>query len=174
MALQQVLAALPAGFPLPVLVVQHMPANFTTAFAQRMDGLSRLQVREAADGDELTPGTALLAPGGLHMGVRSKSGRLSVYTIDPQDGEFYKPSVDVAVREAARACKGRALAVIMTGMGADGCEGARVLKQQRGHVWSQDEATSVIYGMPGAVARARLTDREMPLAEIGSALAALT
>lgn len=173
-ALQRVLASLPAGFPLPILLVQHMPANFTTAFAQRVDSMSRLNVREAADGDALVAGTALLAPGGMHMGVRRRGGNLAVYTVEPRDGEFYKPSVDVALREATRACGGRVLGVILTGMGADGCEGARELKRQKGYIWSQDEATSVIYGMPGAVARAGLTDRELPVSEIGEALARLS
>lgn len=172
-ALQRVLSALPASFPVPILLVQHMPANFTTAFAQRVDGMSQLRIREAADGDTLEVGSALLAPGGQHMGVRRRGGVLSVRSIEPQDGEFYKPSVDVALREATRACGGRVLGVILTGMGADGCEGARELKRRQGHIWSQDEATSVIYGMPGAVAKAGLTDREMPLTDIGQALARL-
>lgn len=172
-ALQRVLAGLPAGFPLPLLIIQHMPANFTTAFAQRVDGMSRIRVREAADGDPLEAGTALLAPGGVHMGVRRRGGQLAVQVVEPRDGEFYKPSVDVALREATAACGNRLLGVILTGMGADGCEGARGLKARGGHVWSQDEASSVIYGMPGAVARAGLTDREMSLDEIGGALARL-
>ncbi|QIT55685.1 chemotaxis response regulator protein-glutamate methylesterase [Aquisalimonas sp. 2447] len=172
-ALQRVLSALPASFPLPILLVQHMPANFTAAFAQRVDGMSKLRVREAVDGDTLEAGTALLAPGGQHMGVRRRGSALSVRAIEPRDGEFYKPSVDVALREATQACGGRVLGVILTGMGADGCEGARELKGRQGHVWSQDEATSVIYGMPGAVAKAGLTDREMPLTDIGQALARL-
>ena len=172
-ALQKVLTALPGNFPLPILLVQHMPANFTTAFAQRVDGMCRLEVREAADGDMLKRGTALLAPGGVHMGVRRQAGGLSVFTIEPREGQFYKPSVDLAFQESAKACGGRVLGVILTGMGADGCEGARVLKRNGATIWSQDEASSVIYGMPGAVAKAGLTDREMPLNDIGEALAKL-
>ncbi|MFV8833624.1 chemotaxis response regulator protein-glutamate methylesterase [Aquisalimonas sp.] len=173
-ALQKVLTELPADFPLPLLIVQHMPANFTSAFAQRVNGMCRLQVREAADGDTLEPGVALLAPGGTHMGVRRRGGALSVYTIEPRDGQFYKPSVDVAFKEAVNTCGGRVLGIVMTGMGADGCEGAADIKRRHGHVWSQDEASSVIYGMPGAVAKAGLTDREMAVTEIGGALARLT
>lgn len=173
-ALQKVLTELPANFPLPLLIVQHMPANFTSAFAQRVNGMCRLQVREAADGDTLEPGVALLAPGGTHMGVRRRGGALSVYTIEPREGQFYKPSVDIAFTEAANTCGGRVLGIVMTGMGADGCEGAADIKRRQGYVWSQDEASSVIYGMPGAVAKAGLTDREMPVTEIGGALARLS
>lgn len=173
-ALQKVLTELPADFPVPLLIVQHMPANFTSAFAQRVNGMCRLQVREAADGDALEPGVALLAPGGMHMGVRRRGGTLGVYTIEPREGQFYKPSVDVAFKEAANTCGGRVLGIVMTGMGADGCEGAGDIKRRQGHIWSQDEASSVIYGMPGAVAKAGLTDREMAVTEIGGALARLS
>ncbi len=173
-ALQRVMGKIPAGFRVPVLLIQHMPANFTTAFAQRLDGLCPLKVREAADGDVLRPGEALLAPGGFHAGIRSRSGTLSVQTTEPAEGEFYKPSVDVAFRDAARCCRSRVLGIVMTGMGADGARGAADIRRAGGHIWCQDEPSSVIYGMPAAIAKAGLQERELPLEEIGPALARLS
>ncbi|RFA28528.1 chemotaxis response regulator protein-glutamate methylesterase [Alkalilimnicola ehrlichii] len=172
-ALQKVLTQLPANYPLPVLLIQHMPESFTRAFAERLNELCQIQVKEAEDGDSLIPGRALLAPGGRHTGVEHKGGRLSVRIFEAEPGQFYKPSVDIAFNDAARACPGKVLAVVLTGMGADGCEGARLLKQTGSSVWSQDEATSVIYGMPGAVAKAGLTDRVLPLESVGAELARL-
>ncbi|MCC5857880.1 MAG: chemotaxis response regulator protein-glutamate methylesterase [Ectothiorhodospiraceae bacterium] len=171
-ALQRLLTRLPADFPVPVVLVQHMPANFTRAFAQRVNGLCAVQVREAVEGDVLRPGQALLAPGGRHLGLIRRGG-LTVRLLEPSATQFYKPSVDVAFASAAEACPGRVLGIVLTGMGADGCEGARRLKQGGSHIWAQDEATSVIYGMPGAVARAGLTDRILPLDAIADGLAQL-
>ncbi|KAB7627161.1 protein-glutamate methylesterase/protein-glutamine glutaminase [Alkalilimnicola sp. S0819] len=170
-ALQQVLSKLPATYPLPILLIQHMPASFTKAFAERLNDLCAIKVREAADGDALRPGTALLAPGGLQMGLKGFGDKLNVRLFEAGPEQFYKPSVDIAFAEAAKACPGRVLGVVLTGMGADGCEGARLLKQTGSRVWSQDEASSVIYGMPGAVAKAGLSDRVLPLAEVGGELA---
>ena len=170
-ALQQVLAALPADYPLPLLLVQHMPGNFTRAFAERLNQLCAIEVREAARGDELRPGLALLAPGGHQIGLRRSNGRLLAHVFDLGDDQIYRPSVDIAFAEAARVHGGRVLAVVMTGMGCDGCDGARQLKSAGAEVWAQDEASSVIYGMPAAVARAGLADRVLPLPDIGPALA---
>ncbi len=171
-ALQRLLTRLPADFAVPVVLVQHMPANFTRAFAQRVNELCAVQVREAVEGDVLRPGQALLAPGGRHLGLIRRGG-LTVRLLEPSATQFYKPSVDVAFASAAEACPGRVLGIVLTGMGADGCEGARRLKQGGSHIWAQDEATSVIYGMPGAVARAGLTDRILPLDAIADGLAQL-
>lgn len=172
-ALQKVLTRLPADYPLPILLIQHMPASFTRAFAERLDEQCQIRVREAQDGEPLLPGHALLAPGGRHAGVRARAGRLYARVFEAGPGEFYKPSVDIAFTEAARACPGRVLGVVLTGMGTDGCEGAKLLKQTGSSVWSQDEATSVIYGMPAAVAKAGLSERVLPLDGIGSELARL-
>lgn len=173
-ALQRVLSSLPAGFPLPLLLVQHMPGSFTRAFAERLDGLCAIDVREAAQGDALRPGLALLAPGGHQIGLRNGGGRLLTHVFDLGEEQIYRPSVDIAFREAARVYGGRVLAVVMTGMGADGCEGAAALKAAGAEVWAQDEASSVIWGMPGAVARAGHSDRLLPLDQIGPALARLS
>ncbi|HHJ13656.1 MAG TPA: chemotaxis response regulator protein-glutamate methylesterase [Gammaproteobacteria bacterium] len=172
-ALNQVLTRLPADFRLPVLVVQHMPGSFTGPFAQRLDQQCRVSVREAADGDELVPGRVLIAPGGMQLTLSGDAARVHV-KIDAGDPALhYKPCADLTFESAARAFGGKVLALVLTGMGADGREGARRLKQCGATVWSQDEATSVIYGMPAAVAEAGLSDQVLPLHEIGPALADL-
>lgn len=172
-ALQRVLSGLPARFPLPLLLIQHMPANFTTAFAERLNELCKIEVKEAADGDLLRPGRALLAPGGQQLGVRTSGGQLIAQLSEPTPNQLYKPSVDIAFTEAAKACPGRVLAIVLTGMGSDGSTGARLLKQTGSTVWSQDESTSVIYGMPAAVAKAGLSDRILPLDAVAAELASM-
>ncbi|BAU58828.1 chemotaxis response regulator protein-glutamate methylesterase CheB [Halorhodospira halochloris] len=172
-ALQQVLTALPANFPVPILAVQHMPASFTPAFAERLNELCRVTVREAQEGDVLRRGEVLLAPGGKHIGVRGRSGALTVYTHEGSSEHYYKPSVDIAFAEIARLAPGGVLGIVLTGMGSDGAKGAKVLKDQGSWVWSQDEATSVIYGMPAAVAKAGLSDQVLPLDQIGIELSRL-
>lgn len=169
-ALQKVLAELPASFPAPIILVQHMPASFTLAFADRLDKLCRIKVRQAQDGDTLEPGVALLAPGGQQMLVEKKGGTGRIRVI-PDDGRLnYRPCVDVTFGSIARAYPGKTLAVILTGMGADGKEGCRLMKQSGSVVWSQDEKTSVIYGMPMAVAKAGLTDEVLPLDRVAGRL----
>ena len=169
-ALQKVLSALPANFPAPIILVQHMPASFTLAFADRLDKLCRIKVRQAQDGDVLEPGVALLAPGGQQMLVE-KSGGTGRIRVIPDDGRLnYRPCVDVTFGSIARNFPGKTLAVILTGMGADGKEGCRLMKQSGSAVWSQDEKTSVIYGMPMAVAKAGLTDEVLPLDRVGARL----
>lgn len=170
-ALQKVLTALPANFPLPLLLVQHMPASFTPAFAQRLDSLCAIRVKEAADGDVLQPGLALLAPGGLQMVVESRGGQQRVRIVESEAGQHYRPCVDVTFKSAAPVFGGQVLAIIMTGMGADGREGVRALKQLGAKVWAQDEDSCVVYGMPAAVAEAGLADRVLPLDQIGPLMA---
>ncbi|NLO79048.1 MAG: chemotaxis response regulator protein-glutamate methylesterase [Xanthomonadaceae bacterium] len=172
-ALQHILSRLPANYPIPLMLVQHMPANFTAAFAQRLNEQSAIEVKEAAEGDLLLPGRALLAPGGRQVGIRTIGGQMQIRITEPTPMQLYKPSVDIAFTEAAKACPGRVLGVVLTGMGSDGCEGARLLKQTGSSVWSQDEATCVIYGMPAAVAKANLTDRVLPLDAVATELASL-
>lgn len=163
-ALQRVLTQLPAHFPAPLVLIQHMPAAFTGAFAERLDKLCKIRVKEAEDGDLLRPGLALLAPGGKQMMV---DGRGMVKILPGDDRLNYKPCVDVTFGSAAKAYGDKVLAVVLTGMGADGREGARMLKQAGSQVWAQDEASSVIYGMPMAVAKANLADGIYDLDEIG-------
>lgn len=169
-ALQRVLCTLPADYPLPILLVQHMPAGFTRAFASRLDQLCALRVQEAEDGAPLRPGEALLAPGGLQTLVqRGRTGAV-VRIRESAPEQHYRPSVDLAFATAAEVHAGQVLAVVLTGMGADGREGARRLKAAGSTVWVQDEATCVVYGMPAAVEQAGLADRVLPLEEIGPRL----
>ncbi len=170
-ALQRVLTALPAGFPAPMVLVQHMPASFTPAFAERLNKLCRIEVRQAADGDILKPGLALLAPGGKQMMIENRGGQGRVRILPGDDRLNYKPCVDVTFGSLARSFPGKTLGVILTGMGADGKEGCRLMKQSGSDIWSQDEKTSVIYGMPMAVAKAGLTDEVLALDDIGPRLA---
>ena len=170
-ALQEVLTKLPRGFPLPLLLIQHMPANFTTAFAQRLNQLCAIEVREAVDGDELKPALALLAPGGRQMVLEKVGGRHRVRITDSEPDQHYRPCVDTTFRSAAKHFPGSVLSVVLTGMGADGREGARELKAGGSTVWAQDEATSVVYGMPMAIKEAGLADRVMALQEVGSSIA---
>lgn len=167
-ALSEVLIALPANFPVPIILVQHMPENFTKAFAERLNKQCHIRVREAVDGDILEPGLALLAPGGKQL-LLDKRGCVRVHPDD--DRVNYKPSLDITFGSAANAFGDKVLGVVLTGMGSDGCNGARLLKEAGSALWSQDEASSVIYGMPMAVAKAGLTDRVLSLKDIGLKLA---
>ncbi|MCQ4266599.1 chemotaxis response regulator protein-glutamate methylesterase [Pseudomonas stutzeri] len=163
-ALQRVLTQLPASFPAPIVLIQHMPAAFTKAFAERLDKLCKIRVKEAEDGDLLRPGLALLAPGGKQMMI---DGRGAVRILPGDERLNYKPCVDITFGSAAKSFHDKVLAVVLTGMGADGREGARLLKQSGSQVWAQDEASCVIYGMPMAVVKANLSDAVYSLDDIG-------
>ncbi|PIE43578.1 MAG: chemotaxis response regulator protein-glutamate methylesterase [Gammaproteobacteria bacterium] len=167
-ALQKVLTRLKPDFPAPILLVQHMPASFTPAFAERLNKICQITVKEAEDGDRLQKGLSLLAPGGEQMMLDSH-GRVRILPGDSRVN--YKPCVDVTFGSAARLMPGKTLGIILTGMGADGKEGCRMMKQTGSAVWSQDEKSSVIYGMPMAVAKAGYTDMVMNLDDIGDNLA---
>ncbi len=169
-ALQKVLSSLPATFPLPILLVQHMPASFTPAFAERLNNLSGISIKEACDGDHLQKGWAYLAPGGKQMLVEEQRGAQVIRIVESQPGQTYKPSVDITFGSASKLFAGDVLAVVMTGMGADGREGARMLKNHGSTVWAQDKKTSVIYGMPAAIAEAGLADNILALDTIARAL----
>jgi len=166
-ALQRVLTQLPANFPAPIVLIQHMPAAFTKAFAERLDKLCQISVKEAEDGDILRPGLALLAPGGKQMMV---DGRGVVKILPGDERLNYKPCVDITFGSAAKSYGDKVLAVVLTGMGADGREGARLLKQGGSHIWAQDEASCVIYGMPMAIVKADLADAIYSLDDIGKHL----
>ena len=166
-ALQRVLTQLPANFPAPIVLVQHMPAAFTKAFAERLDKLCRITVKEAEDGDVLRPGLALLAPGGKQMMV---DGRGAIKILPGDERLNYKPCVDITFGSAAKSYGDKVLAVVLTGMGADGREGARLLKQGGSAIWAQDEASCVIYGMPMAIVKADLADAVYSLDDIGKHL----
>ncbi len=169
-ALQNVLTALPANFPLPIVMVQHMPGTFTPAFAERLNQICAISVKEAQEGDLLQPGVALLAPGGMQMTIARRGSQYIVKVGSGDPKLNYKPSVDITFSSIADNFKGRTLGVILTGMGADGREGCRALKQKEAAIWAQDEQSSVVYGMPFAVFEAGLTDKVFPLTKIGPAI----
>ena len=168
-ALQEVLKGLPKNFPLPIILVQHMPASFTPAFAERLNNLCQITVKEAATGDLLKPGSALLAPGGVQLIVEG-GAQPRVRIEDSPPGTIYKPSVDITFKSAVDALRSQVLAIVLTGMGADGREGTRLLKANGAHVWAQDAASCVVFGMPAAVIDAGLADQILPLKEVGPAL----
>ncbi|KPD24707.1 MULTISPECIES: protein-glutamate methylesterase/protein-glutamine glutaminase [Idiomarina] len=163
-ALQKILTQLPGNFPYPIVMVQHMPAAFTKAFSQRLDGLCKVRVKEAEDGDVLTPGTAYLAPGGKQLLVEGRSGSARLRVKEDTSGRVtYKPSVDLTFASLSKVYMGKVLGVILTGMGADGREGSRMLKQQGATIWAQDQASCVVYGMPQAVASAGISTKSISL-----------
>lgn len=166
-ALQKVLTQIPATLRVPILLIQHMPEAFTGPFAERLDRQCQIRVAEAKDGSALEPGLALLAPGGKQMMLNSRN---SVKVMVGDERLNYKPSVDLTFGSAVKHFRDRALAIVLTGMGADGRDGARLLKQAGSHVWTQDSASCVIDGMPAAVRNAGLSDADIPLDEIAQAL----
>jgi two-component system, chemotaxis family, protein-glutamate methylesterase/glutaminase len=170
-ALQRIITALPADFPLPIVLIQHMPAAFTGAFAQRLNSLAKIEVREAQDNDVLRPGVAYLAPGGKQMLIdgNERDARLRIKEDDSPRITF-KPSVDITFATAAKVYSDKVLAIVLTGMGADGREGARLLKKLGASIWAQDEASCVVYGMPQAIAAAGLMDVEVSLNEVAGRL----
>jgi len=166
-ALAQVLSRLPANFPLPILIVQHMPPLFTASLAASLDAKSPLTVKEGKDGELALPGTVYLAPGGCHMKLVAEGGgekRIRI-TDDPPENHC-KPSVDALFRSVANAFPGKATAVILTGMGCDGTLGCRLLKRHGGTIIAQDEATCVVFGMPKEAIQAGVVDIVVPLESI--------
>lgn len=169
-ALQTLFRTIPAGFKTPIIIVQHMPGSFTKAFAERLNGLSALTVHEAKDGDRIESGHVYVAPGGMQLMVDKRGGGV-IHIHESDERINYRPSVDIAFASAAKHYGNKVLGVVLTGMGADGKEGAKLIKQAGGHIWSQDEASCVIYGMPMAVAKEGLSDEVLPLGNIGQHLA---
>lgn len=169
-ALSRLFAALTAPPPVPVLVVQHMPPVFTRQLAARLDRLGPARVVEAEDGTELAAGTVYIAPGDRHLEVRGRGDSLRTLLSDGPPVNFCRPAVDVLFRSAVRACGGDLLAVVLTGMGADGRTGCEDVVGAGGTVLVQDEASSVVWGMPGAVATAGFAHRVLPLAEVAPSI----
>ena len=168
LALQEVLKNLPKDFPLPIVLVQHMPSTFTPAFAGRLDQLCNISVKEASDGDQLEVGHAYLAPGGKQMTVVKVAGRFKLNVFDGDESLTYKPSVDITFESIANSIPHDVLAIVLTGMGSDGCEGAKKMKEGGSHIWAQDEASSVVWGMPSAVVEAGITEKILALGDIGN------
>lgn len=168
-ALMDVFPRLPADLPVPILVVQHMPATFTKMLAKRLDGASALRCLEAWDGAPLERGLAYVAPGGFHMVVEARSRCCVSINEDPPENSC-RPAVDPLFRSAAKHYGASCLAVIMTGMGRDGTAGALLLAEQGAKIVLQDEASSVVWGMPGTAHRAGLADEILPLDRLGDAV----
>lgn len=170
-AIEKVLKTLPVNFPLPILVIQHMPASFTGAFADRLDKICQVNIKEAANGDVLEAGKAYIAPGGRQMRIK-KEGRLCQIVVNDEPAVMtYKPSVDITFDSIATEYSGRVLAIVLTGMGSDGCQGSRALREKGATVWAQDEASCVVYGMPQAIVKENLADKVMSVDEISLSLA---
>lgn len=166
-ALQEILPKLPKDFPVPIVIAQHMPPNFTGPFAQRLNELSRIQVKEAQNGEVIQNGVAYIAPGIGHMRLKRQKGIETVVNISTDKEEFiYRPSVDALMISVSELYPGRALGVILTGMGNDGCMGLMALKKTGGRVFAQNEDTCVVYGMPKAVVDAGIADKILPIEEI--------
>ncbi|MEU4618604.1 chemotaxis response regulator protein-glutamate methylesterase [Actinoplanes sp. NPDC023801] len=169
-ALTKVLLGLPADLPVPIVITQHMPPVFTKMFAERLDRSTPLKVVEAGEGMELTPGTVYIAPGDRHLVFQRRGvATLTQLSSAPQENSC-RPAVDVMFRSVAALYGGSCFATILTGMGQDGRSGAKVLRDTGAEVLAQDEATSVVWGMPGAVVAAGLADEVLPLDRIAGAL----
>jgi len=166
-ALAQLLPAIPHDFAVPVLIVQHMPPAFTRFLAQRLSGLCALPVEEAASGEVLKPGEIRVAPGGFHLSIRVDGLLTRLEITDGAPENSCRPSVDVLFRSLVPVFSSRVLAIVMTGMGQDGLRGCELLAGVGAQIIAQDEASSVVWGMPGFVARAGLADEVLPLSEIG-------
>lgn len=164
-AIEKILSQMPLNIP-GIVVVQHMPAYFTASFSERLNALCKIEVREARDGDTAAPGLALIAPGGYHM-LLERSG--AFYQVRIKDGPMVhhqKPSVDVLFHSVAKNAGANAMGILLTGMGADGADGLLAMKQNKAYTIAQDEATSVVYGMPGEAVKLGAASDVLPLNEI--------
>ena len=174
-ALADLMADMPADFSTPILIVQHMPPEYTRSLAQRLDRDSPLHVVEGFQGMHLLPGVAYVAPGGVHMVIESQpNGVRTIDLIDSPPINSCRPAVDPMFESVANAYGRDAIGVVLTGMGADGRDGARILKKRGARILVQDEASSVVWGMPGAVVEAGLQDEVLPLSSFASRLQELT
>lgn len=172
-ALREIIPALPADLPVGVLVVQHMPPGFTGPLARRLDSLSAVTVREGAEGHLVQPGEVVIAPAGSHMTVsRAPNGGQVIHVGEEPAGTLHKPSVDVTMLSAAEAFGARAMGVILTGMGSDGARGMAAIRERGGITVGQDEATSVVYGMPRVCAERGILRRVVPLGAVSAEITA--
>ena len=173
-ALNEVIPKFPSSFRLPVFLVQHMPPVFTTQLASRLDQKSKLHVVEAKDGMNVTPGTVYLAPGDFHMEVVRENNTKLIRLNQGPPVNSCRPAVDVLFRSVSRVYGDRVVAAVLTGMGQDGFEGARALKQKKARIIAQDKETSVVWGMPKFVVEAGIADRVVPLGSITAAIMELS
>jgi len=163
-ALKRFIPQLPADFPVPVAMVMHMPVGYTEMYAAKLNEQSRLEVREAAEGDKVKPGRVFLAPAGRHLSLkRDRDGTIVTHLDAKPFNTLHRPSVDVLFQSAAEVYGNRVLGVVMTGMGSDGKQGAAWIKSQGGLVFTEAESSCVVYGMPSVVVEAGLSDKSVPL-----------
>jgi two-component system chemotaxis response regulator CheB len=166
-ALQEVLPLLPKELPAAVLVVQHMPKGFTGPFAERLNQLSKIEIKEGENGEAIKTGMVYIAPGGLHMkAVKKRATEVNVEISEQPSDLLHRPSVDVMMLSVAEVYSGRCLGAIMTGMGNDGLEGMRAIKNSGGKTIAQDEESCIVYGMPKAVVDAGIADKVVPLSSM--------
>ncbi|MCX6051470.1 MAG: chemotaxis response regulator protein-glutamate methylesterase [Campylobacterales bacterium] len=168
-ALKDVLIGLPRNGP-GTVVVQHMPANFTEPFAQRLNSLCAMEVREAKNGDSITPGVVLVAPGDYHMVVRRSGARYYVEIGSGEKVSGHRPSVDVLFHSVAKIAGANAIGVILTGMGGDGAKGLLAMKNAGARTIGQDEASCVVYGMPKIAYDIGAVERQVPLSKVAHAI----
>ncbi len=173
-ALSTLLAEIQGGFRPALLIVQHMPVGFTAQFAARLAKLATIEVREAADGDAVLAGLALVAPGGHHMVLVRRDGKLAVQLTRSEPVRGHRPSADVLFRSIAEVSGSKSIGLILTGMGEDGADGVTAIREAGGHTVAQDEASSVVYGMPRAAIERGGIDRILPLSEMASYLNVLS
>lgn len=169
-ALRHVLPRIESDFPVPIVIVQHMPPHYTKTMAERLDQVSPLTMREANDGDALTAGTIFLAPGNKHLQLHRNGSHVSIRLTDDPPENSCRPAVDFTIRSATECFGGNMLAVIMTGMGKDGLKGCQQLHDLGGVIFAQDEASSAVFGMPKAVIGAKLAKRVLPLGKIAASI----
>ena len=170
-ALQKLLTQLPQDFPLPIIIVQHMPAAFTLAFANRLNSLCKINIKQASSGDILKPGCAYLAPGGKQMIIDGTENSAKIRILEDNSERIaFKPSVDISFASAAKIFAGNVLGIILTGMGSDGREGSRLLKSKGATIWAQNEESCVVYGMPQAVSVAGISELSLALENFPSAI----
>jgi two-component system chemotaxis response regulator CheB len=165
-AIQAILTRLPGEFPAAIAVSQHMPPKFTRYFAERLDRLCRLEVKEAEDGEPLTPGKALICPGGCHFTFGRMPGGVMAVVRDASPADRYVPSVDAMMKSAAAQYGRRTLGVVLTGMGSDGRDGLGMIRGMGGVTFAESKETAVIYGMPKEAAEAGVVDKVLPLGEM--------
>jgi two-component system chemotaxis response regulator CheB len=173
-ALNKLIPSIPSDFPIPILVVQHMPPHFTRSLAESLNKKSKIRVVEAPENEIIKRGTVYIAPGGKHMVIRNNGTSYVIGHSDSPPENSCKPSVDVLFRSVASYYSGGVLAIILTGMGNDGCSGVRSLKRQKCYCITQQESSCVVYGMPRAVDEAELSDQSLPIESIASEMVSLT
>jgi two-component system, chemotaxis family, protein-glutamate methylesterase/glutaminase len=170
-ALKRLIPQLPADFPVPVVMVMHMPVGYTEMYAAKLNEMSNLEVSEGAEGNEVKPGRVFLAPAGRHLTLkRDGDGKIVIHLDAKPFSTLHRPSVDVLFQSAAEVCGNRVLGVVMTGMGSDGKQGAAWIKSQGGLIFTEAESSCVVYGMPGVVMEAGLSDKSISLEHMAHAI----